>query len=176
MEAFLAAQLEAGLLTDGVVARSSAQREEFWRLRHNISEAQKIAGAGIKHDISVPVSRIDEFLETAGRAVEKRIPGVWVVAFGHLGDGNLHFNLNQPHGMSAEVFLGLWEAVSHEVHSIAVGLGGSFSAEHGIGVLKTGELAKWRGGVELELMRAVKAALDPQGIMNPGKLLPAAPE
>jgi len=176
MEAFLATQLEAGLLTDGVVARSSAQREEFWRLRHNISEAQKIAGAGIKHDISVPVSRIDEFLDTAGRAVEKRIPGVWVVAFGHLGDGNLHFNLNQPHGMSAEVFLGLWEAVSHEVHSIAVGLGGSFSAEHGIGVLKTGELAKWRGGVELELMRAVKAALDPQGIMNPGKLLPAAPE
>ena len=171
IEQFLANQLEAGVLTDGVLARSSAQREEFWRLRHNISEAQKIAGAGIKHDISVPVSRVDEFLDAASRTVEKLIPGVCIVAFGHLGDGNLHFNLNQPQGMAADAFLGLWGSVSHEVHSIAVGLGGSFSAEHGIGVLKTAELERWRGGVELELMRAVKTALDPQGIMNPGKVL-----
>jgi FAD/FMN-containing dehydrogenase len=173
MERFLATQLEAGMLSNGVLARSSAQREDFWRLRHNISEAQKVAGAGIKHDISVPVSRIDEFLEIAGRKVEEHIPGVHIVAFGHLGDGNLHFNLNQPEGMTAETFLDFWDAVSQEVHAIAVGLGGSFSAEHGIGILKTGELERWRGGVELELMRSVKVALDPQGIMNPGKLLPA---
>ena len=116
MERFLATQLEAGMLSNGVLARSSAQREDFWRLRHNISEAQKVAGAGIKHDISVPVSRIDEFLEIAGRKVEEHIPGVHIVAFGHLGDGNLHFNLNQPQGMTAETFLDFWDAVSQEVH------------------------------------------------------------
>ena len=108
LEAFLGAEIDTGLVADGVLAGSSAQRDELWRLRHSISEAQKKAGAGIKHDISVPVSRIDEFLETASRLVSERIPGVYIVAFGHLGDGNLHFNLNQPEGMSADEFLDLW--------------------------------------------------------------------
>jgi len=173
MEAFLAAELDDGLLLDGVLARSSAQREALWRLRHSVSEAQKKAGAGIKHDISVPVSRVVEFLAAATRLVEERIPGVHVVAFGHLGDGNLHFNLNQPDAMPGDAFLARWESVSHAVHAVAVDLGGSFSAEHGVGTLKRGELEHWRGGVDIELMRAVKAALDPRGIMNPGKVLRA---
>jgi len=171
MEAFLAAELESGVLSDGVIAQSSAQRDALWRLRHSISEAQKQAGAGIKHDISVPVSRVPEFLAAAGRVATDRISGVHIVAFGHLGDGNLHFNLNQPDGMPTAEFLALWESVSHEVHLVAVELGGSFSAEHGIGALKISELERWRGGVELALMRAVKQALDPLGIMNPGKVL-----
>ncbi|TDJ47236.1 MAG: FAD-binding oxidoreductase [Gammaproteobacteria bacterium] len=172
LEAFLAEGLTTGQLIDGILAQSSAQRAGLWHLRHGISEAQKKAGAGIKHDISVPVSRIPEFLGAAGRVVAEQIPGVQVVAFGHLGDGNLHYNLNQPEAMDAGAFLALREPVSLAVHSIAVGLGGSFSAEHGVGVLKRADLARWRGGVELELMRTLKAALDPTGIMNPGKLLP----
>jgi FAD/FMN-containing dehydrogenase len=171
LEVFLAAELADGSLLDGVVASSSAQREQLWRLRHSISEAQKKAGAGIKHDISVPVSRVAEFLAAASRLVAERIPGVHVVAFGHLGDGNMHFNLNQPDAMPADAFLELWESVSHDVHAVALDVGGSFSAEHGVGTLKRGELERWRGGVDLELMRAVKAALDPRGIMNPGKVL-----
>jgi len=173
MEGFLAAEMEAGRVSDGVLASSSTQRDELWRLRHSISEAQKSAGAGIKHDISVPVSRIGDFLDEASNTVMRLVPGVHVVAFGHLGDGNLHFNLNQPDAMSADEFLDRWEPVSREVHSIAAGLGGSFSAEHGIGTLKTGELERLRGGVEIDLMRSVKAALDPHGIMNPGKVLSA---
>ncbi|MFQ5634960.1 MAG: FAD-binding oxidoreductase [Gammaproteobacteria bacterium] len=171
MEAFMADELEQGRVADGVLAANSSQRGELWRLRHSISEAQKKAGAGIKHDISVPVSRVGEFLEQAGRLAAKRVPGVRIVAFGHLGDGNLHFNLSRPDGMPADAFLALWEPVSRDVHAVADGLGGSFSAEHGIGALKTAELECWRGGAELELMRAVKTALDPRGIMNPGKVL-----
>ncbi|MFW2405861.1 MAG: FAD-binding oxidoreductase, partial [Gammaproteobacteria bacterium] len=174
MEGFLAAEMDAGRVTDGVLASSSSQRDELWRLRHSISEAQKNAGAGIKHDISVPVSRIADFLDEARTTVTRLVPGVHIVAFGHLGDGNLHFNLNQPDAMSADEFLDRWEPVSREVHSIAAELGGSFSAEHGIGTLKTGELERLRGGVEIDLMRSVKAALDPHGIMNPGKVLSAS--
>jgi FAD/FMN-containing dehydrogenase len=174
METFLGAEIEAGRVTDGILASSSAQRDQLWRLRHSISEAQKNAGAGIKHDISVPVSRIGDFLDEAGTIVGRLVPGVYIVTFGHLGDGNLHFNLNQPDDMTADEFLDRWDAVSREVHSVAAGLGGSFSAEHGIGTLKTGELERLRGGVELDVMRAVKAALDPRGIMNPGKILPAS--
>ena len=172
MEAFLEEGLQSGHLVDAVLAQNSGQRAELWRLRHSISEAQKRGGAGIKHDISVPVSRIPEFLTAAGRVVAEQIPGVQVVAFGHLGDGNLHFNLNQPDAMDAGAFLDLWEPVSLAVHSVAADLGGSFSAEHGVGALKRRDLARWRGGVELDLMRAVKAAIDPTGIMNPGKVLP----
>lgn len=174
MEAFLGAEIETGRVADGVLASNSTQRDELWRLRHSISEAQKIAGAGIKHDISVPVSRIGDFLEEGGTIVERLVPGVHIVTFGHLGDGNLHFNLNQPDDMTAGEFLDRWEAVSQEVHGVAAGLGGSFSAEHGIGTLKAGELERLRGGVELDVMRAIKTALDPRGIMNPGKILPAS--
>jgi FAD/FMN-containing dehydrogenase len=171
LEAFLAWAVESGLATDAAVASSGAQREAFWRLRHAMSEAQKHAGASIKHDLSVPVSRIDTFLEQAGRHVVARIPGVRIVAFGHVGDGNLHYNLSQPEGMPAAEFLALWTEISAGVHDIAVGLGGSFSAEHGIGSLKVGELRRWRGGTEYGLMQTLKAALDPLGLMNPGKVL-----
>ena len=171
LEDFLAREIERGRAGDAVVAQNTAQRQDLWRLRHGISEAQKSAGAGIKHDISVPVSSVPKFLDTATRIAAELVPGVHVVAFGHVGDGNLHFNLNQPDDMAADVFLGRWEPVSAAVNGVAIDLGGSFSAEHGIGRLKTTELERWRGGVELELMQAVKHALDPRGIMNPGKVL-----
>jgi len=170
MEVFLADSAEKDVVSDAVLAQSSSQRDALWRVRHSISEAQKKTGAGIKHDISVPVSRVGAFLQRSEKFVTKRISGVLVVAFGHLGDGNIHFNLNQPANMTAEGFLALWPEISAEVYSIAADLGGSFSAEHGVGTLKRDELAKFRPGVELELMQAVKKALDPDGIMNPGKL------
>jgi FAD/FMN-containing dehydrogenase len=171
LEAFLAAALDDGLVTDAILAQSVSQRDELWRIRHSISEAQKMAGAGIKHDISVPVSRIGKFLDSAHQYVTERVPGIRVVAFGHMGDGNLHFNLNQPDDMERDQFIGLWDEISTVIHTLAAELGGSFSAEHGVGTLKSGELIRLRGGVELALMKQIKSALDPHGIMNPGKLL-----
>jgi FAD/FMN-containing dehydrogenase len=170
IEAFLSDSIVNGLVTDGVLAQSGQQREALWQLRHSISEAQKKAGAGIKHDISVPVSCIPTFLDRASAYVRGCVDGVRVVAFGHLGDGNLHFNLNQPGEMEPAEFLALRPEISSAVHSFAEELGGSFSAEHGIGILKRDELKRLRGGVELDLMRELKRALDPDGIMNPGKL------
>jgi FAD/FMN-containing dehydrogenase len=172
LEGFLAAGMDTGLVIDGALAQTGAHRDAFWRLRHSISEAEKLAGAGIKHDISVPLSRVAEFLRQAEALVVQRIPDVLVVAFGHLGDGNLHFNLNQPPTMAREAFMAHWDSVSQEIHSIAVDLGGSFSAEHGIGTLKRDELGRLTDDIEIDLMRAVKVALDPDGIMNPGKILP----
>jgi D-lactate dehydrogenase (cytochrome) len=173
VQEFLVRLQAAGLITDGVVAASGPQRDALWRLRHSMSEAQKKEGASIKHDVSVPVVSMEQFLEQATPAVEKLVPGVRVVAFGHLGDGNVHFNLSQPPGADGAEFLARWGEVSHRVHEIAIRLGGSFSAEHGIGALKVGDLARWRGGVPVDLMRSVKRAIDPLGIMNPGKLFPA---
>jgi FAD/FMN-containing dehydrogenase len=172
LEAFLADGMQAGLVQDAVLAKTGAHREAFWRLRHVISEAEKLAGAGFKHDISVPLSRVAEFMRRGEAIAARQVPGVLVVAFGHLGDGNLHFNLTQPPGMDREAFMSLREAVSREIHSAAVELGGSFSAEHGIGDLKRAELERLTGSVELDLMRAVKGAVDPSGIMNPGKIFP----
>jgi len=171
VQAFLEGMQGAGLISDGVVASSGAQRESLWRLRHSMSEAQKKEGASIKHDISVPVARLERFLDLATAAVGRLVPGVRIVAFGHLGDGNVHFNLTQPPGADGAAFLARWGEISRQVHEVAMGLGGSFSAEHGIGALKVAELAHWRGGVPLDVMRAVKKALDPLGIMNPGKLI-----
>jgi len=173
VQEFLVRVQAAGLITDGVVAASGPQRDALWRLRHSMSEAQKEEGASIKHDISVPVASMEQFLGQATLMVEKLAPGVRVVAFGHLGDGNVHFNLSQPPGTDGTEFLARRDEISHRVHGIAVSLGGSFSAEHGIGMLKVEELARWRGGVPLDLMKAVKRAIDPLGIMNPGKLFPA---
>jgi D-lactate dehydrogenase (cytochrome) len=175
MEEFLGSALEASVITDGVLARSSSQRDALWRLRHSISEAQKHVGAGIKHDISVPVSRVAEFLQKATPMAEKIVPGAQVIAFGHIGDGNIHFNLAAPKDMDADRFLDQWEPVTRTVHDLAVELGGSFSAEHGIGMLKMRELERLRRGVELDIMYVLKAALDPHGTMNPGKLLNVAP-
>jgi D-lactate dehydrogenase (cytochrome) len=171
LDDFLADCLESGLVTDGVAARSEAQREGLWALRHGISDAQKVGGASVKNDISVPVSRVGTFLREATGAVEALVPGTRVVAFGHVGDGNIHFNLTQPAGMAPAEFLDLWGPLTQEVNAVADRLGGSFSAEHGIGLLKVGELRRFRGGVALDLMRTLKRALDPGGIMNPGKIL-----
>jgi len=145
---FLGRALDEGQCTDGMLAQSHAQRADLWRVRHSISEAQRCAGAGIKHDISVPVSRIGQFLRLATDYVAERVPGVRVVAFGHMGDGNLHFNLSQPEDMAPDAFVALWEEISRHIHGLAADLGGSFSAEHGVGRLKTGELERLRGGVE----------------------------
>lgn len=170
LEKFLGGQLESGRITDAAVAVSGQNRAAFWRLRHSISEAQRHEGASIKHDISVPVSFMDEFLVRAGAVAATLLPGVRIVAFGHLGDGNVHFNLMQPPGGNAGEVLRRWEETASAVHQVAVDMGGSFSAEHGIGSLKTGDLRRWRGGPGMELMRSIKSALDPHNIMNPGKL------
>ncbi len=170
LEAFLADCLDSGLMHDGVAARSLSQREELWALRHNISDAQKLGGASIKNDISVPVSRVGAFIREAEALVTTLLPGIRVVAFGHVGDGNIHFNLTQPPGMVAAQFLDMWETLSREVNSVAARLGGSFSAEHGVGLLKVSEMKRLRSTVELDLMRTIKQALDPAGIMNPGKI------
>jgi len=170
---FLSQAMEQGLLADAVLATSGAQRSQFWELRHCISAAQKQAGASIKHDISLPLSKLAEFVAKVSDWLVSQVPGCRPVTFGHLGDGNLHFNVSQPADADPEDFLGRWEFLSRYVHGQAVGLGGSFSAEHGIGTLKAAELAHWRDPVELALMQAIKRTVDPAGIMNPGKLFSA---
>ncbi|WP_119460046.1 FAD-binding oxidoreductase [Rhodospirillaceae bacterium SYSU D60014] len=172
LEQMLATALEDGLLLDATLAESGEQARRLWHLREAIVEAQKLAGGGIKHDVSVPVSRIPEFVDRAGRAVERALPGIRPVAFGHLGDGNIHFNLCQPTGMDREIFFARRPDLTRIVHDIAAGLDGSISAEHGLGQLKRDEIARYKSPVELDLMRRIKKALDPQDILNPGKLLP----
>jgi FAD/FMN-containing dehydrogenase len=171
LERFLAAATEQSLILDGIVAQTGAQREALWRTRHAIPEAQRIDGPAIKHDIAVPVAEVGRFLAEASALGRRLLPGTRVIAFGHLGDGNMHFNLGQPRDLDRADFLARWGEISHAVHSLAVGMGGSFSAEHGVGLLKAGELRMFRPAVDLELMRAVKKAIDPDNIMNPGKIL-----
>jgi FAD/FMN-containing dehydrogenase len=168
-EAFLAVALDKGLIEDAVLAGSSAQARALWKLRESISESQKHEGGSIKHDISVPVSRIPAFMREALAAAEKSIPGIRPVPFGHVGDGNLHFNFTQPVGMDEQEYLAQWESLNRVVHDIVAAHGGSISAEHGIGVLKRDEGRRRKSAVELDLMRRIKQALDPKGIMNPGK-------
>jgi len=171
LEAVLASALEDGVLIDAVIAESAAQGAALWRIRDSMVEAQKPEGASIKHDVAVPVSRIAEFVAKASAAVEDALDGVRVVAFGHLGDGNLHFNLSQPVGADRDAFLARWGEANRIVHDIAVAMDGSFSAEHGIGTLKRDDLIRYKSVEEVDLMRTVKDALDPNGIMNPGKVL-----
>jgi FAD/FMN-containing dehydrogenase len=171
MEALLETALERGLAVDAVLAESVAQAQALWKLREDLSDAQKPEGGSIKHDISVPVSRMADFIARADVAVRALVPDCRPVAFGHVGDGNVHFNVSQPVGADRAVFLARWGEVNKVVHDIAAGLDGSISAEHGIGRLKRDELVHYKGAVELDLMRAVKAALDPRGIMNPGKMV-----
>lgn len=172
LEDLLGAALEDGAIADAVLAASEAQAASLWRLRESIPEAQKPEGGSIKNDISLPLSCVPAFFARATAAVETAVPGARIVAFGHLGDGNIHFNVSQPAGADKDAFLAQWEEVEHIVAEIACGLGGSFSAEHGIGRLKRDALEHYASPVELDLMRALKRALDPGGIMNPGKLLP----
>ncbi len=171
MESLLASAVDAGVIRDAALAQSLQQARDFWGLRESFSEAQKGAGGSIKHDISVPVARIPEFLERAGRVVEKVCPGARPVPFGHFGDGNLHYNVSQPEGMDKARYLALWDQMSDAVHTLVATMDGSISAEHGIGQMKRAALAAHRSPVELDMMRAIKNALDPKGILNPGKVL-----
>ncbi len=164
--------LEQGLVDDAVVATSVAQSRGLWQVREHISMAQAAAGKNIKHDISLPISRIGEFIEATDAALLQAYPGCALVCFGHLGDGNLHYNVAPPDGISHDEFLGQQAAINRIVHDSVDAFGGSISAEHGIGVLKRDELKRYKSQVELGMMRAIKAALDPLGIMNPGKILP----
>lgn len=164
-------QSAAGLLQDAVVAKSGAEAQGLWRFRHAISDAQRAEGVSIKHDISVPIGQIDEFMQRAQKAVHERLPGVRIVAFGHLGDGNLHYNLSQPPDMDGEAFRAEAGAASAAIYDLVAELGGSFSAEHGVGVLKKPLLQQYRSSVELELMRKLKQALDPANTLNPGKVM-----
>jgi len=160
-----------GLVLDAALARSLAQARDFWRLRESYSAAQKPEGGNIKHDISVPIAAIPAFLERAAAAVERICPGARPVPLAHFGDGNVHYNVAQPTGMDKAAFMALWDPVVAAVHAIVLDLGGSISAEHGIGQMRRAALARAKSAVEMDLMRAVKAALDPKGILNPGKLL-----
>ena len=163
-----------GVVIDAAVASSEAEIAGLWRLRESISAAQKQEGASVKHDVSVPVSRVPDFLGAARQKVELEWPGVRVCSFGHLGDGNIHFNLSAPAGADAEqsgAFLGHWGAFNRLVHEVVCAMGGSIAAEHGIGRLKRDELKLVKSDVELDLMRALKTAIDPTGIMNPGRVL-----
>ena len=171
VESGLAAAVDAGHALDAVVAQSQEQAARLWALRENISEAQRREGPNIKHDIALPVSAVPAFLDECGDALLRAFPGSRLVVFGHLGDGNLHYNLSAPEGDSATGFIAHAEQANRIVHDLVAAHDGSFSAEHGIGQLKRGDLVRYKSEVELRMMRAVKAALDPRGLMNPGKVL-----
>ncbi len=162
----------SGVVLDVSVAEDAAAGAALWRIRKSIPRAQGLEGGSIKHDVSVPVSAIPEFMREASERVQAAVPGVRVCAFGHVGDGNIHFNLSQPHGMGTEAFMARWDECNRIVHDLAMAMGGSFAAEHGIGRLKPEAVAHYKSPVEVRLMRAVKQALDPDDLLNPGKVVP----
>ncbi len=171
VEQALARALEAGAARDVVVAQSQDQADRLWAVRENITEAQRRDGPNIKHDISLPVSAIPGFVERSVAALATALPGCRPLIFGHLGDGNLHYNVAAPEGADPDAFMANAAIANRIVHDIVAAEGGSISAEHGIGQLKRDELTRYKSGVEIELMRRIKAALDPRGLMNPGKVL-----
>ena len=171
LEETLGSALVQGVVLDAAVARNERQRAALWKLRESIPEAQRLEGAGLKHDVSVPVGALAEFVTRASQWVSANVPDGLLVAYGHVGDGNLHFNVSAAPGAQRERFLAREEPVRRAIHDLVSEFGGSFSAEHGIGRLKVGELERYASPVELALMRAVKRAFDPHGIMNPGKVL-----
>jgi FAD/FMN-containing dehydrogenase len=161
-----------GLIENATLAGSLEQARDFWRLRELMSDVQKLEGGSIKHDVSVPVARVPDFIAAAGAAIAQAMPGARPVPFGHLGDGNIHYNISQPVGADKQAFLARWDEANAIVHAIVAQMGGSISAEHGIGVLKRDLLPGVKDAVALDVMRAIKIALDPKGILNPGKVLP----
>ena len=171
LEAALGAAVERKVARDAVIAQSARQAEELWALREHIPEAQRLEGPNIKYDISLPVSKIPAFLGQAQAELDAAIPGVGYVVFGHLGDGNLHYNLSAPAGMDARAFIGEAGRANRIVYDLAAQLGGSFSAEHGVGQLKRDELTRYKPAIEVELMRRIKRALDPENLLNPGKVV-----
>ena len=172
LERELERAFEDGTVLDATIAESEAQRLALWKLREEHPEAQKREGASVKNDVSVPVSKVPELLERGQKALAALIPGVRCVAFGHIGDGNIHFNFEQPEGMDGAAFLDQSHAIMDAIGEVVRDLDGSFSAEHGVGQLKPYMMESWRGGAELDTMQKIKAALDPAGLMNPGKVLP----
>jgi FAD/FMN-containing dehydrogenase len=171
LEETLETAMERGLVNDAAVADSGEHRRAFWRLREILPEAQKGEGGSIKHDISVPVAAVPDFLREAGEAVEALIPGSRPVPFGHLGDGNIHYNVSQPVGADTKAFLARWDEMNETVHQLVAKFAGSISAEHGIGVMKRKALVHFKDPVALELMGTLKRALDPNDILNPGKVV-----
>ena len=171
IETALESAIEDGLIVDAVIAKNAGEAQQLWHLRHAISEAEKCEGGNLKHDIAVPVSRIGEFLSAGEQLVATVMPEARLVAFGHVGDGNLHYNVAQPVGGDAEEFLRQGQALTKAIYELVASMGGSFSAEHGVGVLKKAALLEFRSATELNLMRTIKSALDPHNILNPGKVI-----
>ncbi len=172
LQTLLESAYEQELIHDAVVASSEVQTQKLWKLREGIVEGQLHEGGSIKHDVSVPVSKVPEFILSASEAVQGRIPGIRPCAFGHVGDGNIHFNLSQPVDMDTTEFLSRWEEINLLVHDLVEGLGGSFSAEHGVGMLKLDDMYRYKDRAALAAMQAIKHALDPHNLFNPGKVLP----
>jgi FAD/FMN-containing dehydrogenase len=171
-ERILEEGLERGLVSDATLAQSEAQRQSLWAIREALSESQKFEGGSIKHDISVPVSHIPAFIDEAAEAIQGFMPGARLVCFGHMGDGNLHFNVSQPIGMDKSAYLDKWHDMNAVVFHVVAKYEGSISAEHGIGRLKRDDMLKIKSPVELEMMRSIKRLFDPLNIMNPGKTIP----
>ncbi len=171
MSALLEQGYEAGLIQDATIASSETQQKAIWHMRESMSDAQKPEGGSIKHDVSVPVAQIPQFMAEAEKAVVAAMPGARICAFGHMGDGNIHYNISQPVGADKAEFIGRWREINEIVHGLVLRHGGSISAEHGIGQLKRDELASIRPDIEIDLMRRIKTAFDPAGIMNPDKVL-----
>jgi len=171
LESALMQAAEKGLLLDAIVAKNSAEAEKMWQLRHSIAEAERHAGKALKHDISVPVSRMSEFLRRGDDLLAKLRPDATLVAFGHVGDGNLHYNVSLPHDISPEDRQIDGERITSAIYDLVAEFGGSFSAEHGVGQLKRPYLARYRRGPEYDLMRMLKKTLDPANILNPGKVI-----
>ena len=171
LEQVLADAMDAGLVLDAAIAGSESQAQALWGLRENVSEAQRIEGVSIKHDVAVPVARFAEFIARADALLEQAFPRLRIVCFGHIGDGNLHYNQSKPTAQDNAAFIAQSDAVNRLVHDLVHELGGSISAEHGLGQLKRDEVLRYKSDVEMSLMRAVKQALDPKGLMNPGKVL-----
>ncbi|MYE03207.1 MAG: hydroxyacid dehydrogenase, partial [Alphaproteobacteria bacterium] len=171
VEEALGQAFEDGLVLDATIADSGAQANALWRIREAVVEAQIPEGGSIKHDVSVPVSRVADFIEAADEAVARTIPGARPCPFGHVGDGNIHYNVSQPVGADKQAYLARWDELNAAVHDIVNALDGSVSAEHGVGRLKVEEITHYKPGPEIEMMQAVKRALDPDGLMNPGKVV-----